>query len=82
MIEDLYQRYVGVGAYLERLMRSDSPSFRELANPLRIHGESASKLVKLLRLRHALTAWKVEKSRRAAMGRALDELSTERGADL
>lgn len=80
--EDLYRRYVRLGAYLERRLRSDNPLGEKLRNPLRMYGESASKLAKLTRLRQTLAAREAADRMTAAIGQALEQLSVELGVDL
>jgi hypothetical protein len=82
LIQDLYRRWLRLGDYLEQALQSSSTPVKELRNPLRLYGETASKLAKLLRQRRALSAAQAAARMKAATDQALDELSVQLGVEL
>jgi hypothetical protein len=82
LIEDLYQRYIGLAAYLDRTLQDGGTPVSEVRNALKLHGQSSSKLSRLLRQRRALAEAEAAARMRAAINQALDELSEELGVDL
>lgn len=82
LIEDLHQRWIRLGTYLDRRFRSGTPPVRTMRNALKLYGQSSSKLAKLLDLRRARADAKAAARMRAAVNQALDALSEELGVDL
>lgn len=81
-IQELFQRYRGLGAYVDQLFEPGPPSPHEVIHLFCIHGRAASKLRKLLHARRDLLEQRAEADMRAALDQALDELSEELGAEL
>lgn len=80
VIEVLYQRQLQLDEYIDTIWGSDV-GLNELAHLLRIHGQNASRLGRLLRDRRALSGDAAD-GISGAIAQALDELSTELGAEL
>lgn len=80
VIADLFQQQRQLDAYLRRAWHSEI-DVRELAQLLRVHGQNAQRLGRLLRDRRALSG-KAADGIAGAMAMALDELSNELGIDL
>ena len=80
VIERLYQRQVQLDAYITERWES-GVSVGELAHVLRLHGQNASRLGRLLRDRRALSGEAAD-GISGAVAQALDELSSELGTQL
>jgi hypothetical protein len=80
VIDVLFQRQLRLEMYLREIWDSDV-ELKELAQLLRVHGQNAFRLGKLLRDQRAL-AGEASDGLAAAVSHALDELSTEMGVDL
>lgn len=79
VIDDLYQRQLLINDYLDTVL--PNASIEEICHLLRIHGQNASRLGRLLRDRRALSGDAAD-GISGAIAQALDELSTELGTDL
>ena len=80
VIDTLFQRQLELDAYLKELWGSDIAP-KELVQVLRVHGQNAFRLGRLLRDQRALEGEAAD-GISAAISQALDELSTELGVDL
>lgn len=81
IIDNLYHRQIRLDAYIDEILADGAATITELAHLLRIHGQNASRLGRLLRDRRALSGDAAD-GISGAIARALDELSTELGVDL
>lgn len=81
VIDDLYQKQVLLSDIIDQIQAGESVSLRELAHLLRIHGQNASRLGRLLRDRRALSGDAAD-GISGAIAQALDELSSEFGTEL
>jgi hypothetical protein len=81
IIDNLYQRQVRLDAYIEAVLQEGDASIDELTHLLRIHGQNASRLGRLLRDQRALSGDAAD-GISGAVAQALDELSNELGVDL
>jgi hypothetical protein len=77
----LYHKQVALDDYIDHILATGSHSIQELIHLLRIHGQNASRLGRLLRDRRALSD-EPSDALSAAIAQALDELSSELGTDL
>jgi hypothetical protein len=77
----LYHKQVALDGYIDRILTTGRPSVQELIHLLRIHGQNASRLGRLLRDRRALSGDAAD-GISGAIAQALDELSNELGTDL
>jgi hypothetical protein len=80
LIDMLYQRQLHLDDYIECRWDADI-SVAEVAHLLRLFGQNASRLGRLLRDRRALSGDAAD-GLAGAVSQALDELSTELGTDL
>lgn len=80
VIDTLFQQQLELDAYLQQMWGADV-ELKELVQLLRVHGQNAFHLGRLLRDRRAL-AGEAGDGIAAAISQALDELSTELGVDL
>jgi hypothetical protein len=81
IIDNLYQRQLHLDEYIDQVLSGGSVSIEELAHLLRIHGQNASRLGRLLRDRRALSGDAAD-GISGPIAQALDELSTELGVEL
>jgi hypothetical protein len=81
IIDNLYQRQLHLDEYIDQVLAGGSVSIEELAHLLRIHGQNASRLGRLLRDRRALSGDAAD-GISGAIAQALDELSNELGVEL
>jgi hypothetical protein len=81
IIRMLYHKQVALDDYIDHVLATGSPSIHELIHLLRIHGQNASRLGRLLRDRRALSGDAAD-GLSGAIAQALEELSTELGTDL
>jgi hypothetical protein len=81
IIEDLYAKQTTLSQYIQELQEEGDLTIDQLAHLLRIHGMNASRLGRLLRDRRALSGEAAD-GISGAIAQALDELSTELGAEL
>jgi len=81
IIDMLYKRQIRIDALIDDVAEDDGASIRELACLLRIHGQNASRLGRLLRDRRALTGHAAQ-GISGAIAQALDELGSELGTPL
>ncbi len=79
IIADLAAKQVALSTYIDR-HKHDVPT-PDLVEMLRLHGQNASRLGRLLRDKRALSGDAAD-GISAAIAQALDELGTELGADL
>jgi hypothetical protein len=79
IIDLLYQRQLQLDDYIEQVQ--EAATLSELTHLLRIYGQNASRLGRLLRDRRALSGDAAD-GISGAIAAALDELSTELGTDL
>jgi hypothetical protein len=81
VIDMLYQKQLALDAYIDDFLRTDQPSIRQLTHLLKILGQNASRLGRLLRDRRALGG-DAANGLSGALAQAWEELSTELGTDL
>jgi hypothetical protein len=81
VIDDLYRQQVLLSEAIDRLRTEEDATVTELTRLLRIHGQNASRLGRLLRDRRALSGDAAD-GISGAIGQALDELSNEWGIPL
>jgi hypothetical protein len=81
IIRMLYHKQVSLNDYIDQVLDTGTPSIQELSNLLRIHGQNASRLGRLLRDRRALSGDAAD-GISGAIAQALDELSNQLGTDL
>jgi hypothetical protein len=81
IIRMLYHKQVALDDYIDHILATGTPSIGELIHLLRIHGQNASRLGRLLRDRRALSGEAAD-GISGAIAQALDELSNELGTDL
>jgi len=81
IIDNLYQQQMRIDALIRDAAADEAASIGELARLLRIHGQNASRLGRLLRDRRALTGDAAD-GISGAIAQALDELSNELGTPL
>jgi hypothetical protein len=81
IIRMLYQKQVALDEYIDRILLTGMPSVYELIHLLRIHGQNASRLGRLLRDRRALSGEAAD-GISAAIAQALDELHSELGTEI
>jgi hypothetical protein len=82
IIGDLASKQAQLSALINRCLESaPEPDVGDLVRLLRIHGQNASRLGRLLRDRRALSGDAAD-GLLGAIAQALDELSTEWGVDL
>jgi len=79
IIQDLAERHAKLSAYIES--RMEELQLAELVSLLRLHGQNASRLGRLLRDQRALSGEAAD-GIAGAIAQALDELGTEWGVDL
>jgi glucans biosynthesis protein len=79
IIDNLYQRQLQLDDYIDQVL--PDATIKEVSHLLRIHGQNASRLGRLLRDRRALSGDAAD-GISGAIAQALDELSNELGADL
>jgi hypothetical protein len=80
IIHMLYHKQVALDDYIDRLLRTGTPSIYEFIHLLRIHGQNASRLGRLLRDRRALSGEAAD-GISGAIAQALDELHSELRSD-
>jgi hypothetical protein len=80
VVADLADRQALLTAYLEKRL-SAGAEVEEIARLFALHGQNASRLGRLLRDQRALSGDSAD-GLLAAIGQALDELSTELGIEL
>jgi hypothetical protein len=80
IIDNLYQRQIQLDAYIDDVVAAGSATIGELTRLLRIHGQNASRLGRLLRDRRAISGEAAD-GISGAIAQALDELGTEWGVD-
>jgi hypothetical protein len=80
VIADLAERQARLTAYLEQVL-AEGGDIAEVARVFALHGQNASRLGRLLRDKRALSGDSAD-SLLAAIGTALDEISTELGIKL
>jgi hypothetical protein len=80
VIADLAERQARLTAYLEQVL-AEGGDIAEVARVFALHGQNASRLGRLLRDQRALSGDSAD-SLLAAIGVALDEISTELGIKL
>ncbi len=80
VIDSLFHRQLQLDEYIDRIWQSDV-TIEQVTHLLRIHGQNASRLGRLLRDRRALSGDAAD-CISGAIGLALDELSTELGVKL
>ncbi len=80
IVADLADRQALLTAYLEQVLADDG-NIGEVAKVFALHGQNASRLGRLLRDQRALSGESAD-SLLAAIGKALDEISTELGIEL
>jgi hypothetical protein len=78
IIANLYQRQIQLDHYIDHVL--PTASIEEISHLLRIHGQNASRLGRLLRDRRALSGESSD-GISGAIAQALDELGTELGTD-
>ena len=81
IIDMLYDKQVALDRYIDRILTTGRPSTQELIHLLRIHGQNASRLGRLLRDRRALSGDAAD-GISGAIAQALEELHNELGTDL
>ncbi len=81
VIEELFRRHAHFNAYMDEVLTSGTGSISELINLFQLHGWSAWRIVRLLRLRRERAPTRDELLT-AAIHQALDELGEELGIDL
>lgn len=81
VIDDLYCKQVFLSDIIDQVRSGEGVTLEELARLLRIHGQNASRLGRLLRDRRALSGDAAD-GISGAVAQALDELSNELGTDL
>jgi hypothetical protein len=81
VIDDLYRKQVLLSDTIDQIQAAEGIALRELAHLLRIHGQNASRLGRLLRDRRALSG-RAADGISGAVAQALDELSNELGTPL
>jgi hypothetical protein len=79
IIEDLAIRQARLSAYIDS--QGEDISVDEIVKLLRLHGQNASRLGRLLRAKRALSGEAAD-GLSGAIAQALDELSTELGVEL
>ncbi len=80
IVADLADRQALLTAYLEQVLADDG-NIGEVAKVFALHGQNASRLGRLLRDKRALSGESAD-SLLEAIGKALDEISTELGIEL
>jgi hypothetical protein len=80
VIGDLAERQARLTAYLEQVL-AEGGDIAEVAKVFALHGQNASRLGRLLRDRRALSGDSAD-GLLDAIGKALDEISTELGVKL
>lgn len=80
VIDTLYQRQLQLDDYIDQIWESDI-TVAQVTHLLRIHGQNASRLGRLLRDRRALSGDAAD-GISGAVAQALDELSSELGVKL
>lgn len=80
IIDDLYSKQLGISAFIDQEMHTET-EIEDLVRLLQLHGQNASRLGRLLRDQRALSGEAAD-GIAGAIAAALDELSTELGADL
>jgi hypothetical protein len=80
IIHMLYHKQVALDDYIDRILRTDRPPIHEFIHLLRIHGQNASRLGRLLRDRRALSGEAAD-GISAAIAQALDEIHSELGTN-
>jgi hypothetical protein len=80
IIRMLFQKQVALDEYIDHILLTSTPSLKELGHLLRIHGQNASRLGRLLRDRRALSGDAAD-GISGAIAQALDELHSELGTD-
>ena len=80
VIDDLYAKQISLSRTIDRIQSDENANLRELVQLLRIHGQNAGRLGRLLRDRRALHGDADGLS--DAVNQALDELSEEWGVKL
>ncbi len=81
IIADLASKQRAISEYLDRHLTPEATDLDEIANLFALHGLNASRLGRLLRDQRALSG-AASDGIAGAIAQALDELSTELGADL
>jgi hypothetical protein len=81
IIDNLYTRQMHLDAFIEDYCSGDRISIESLTHLLRIHGQNASRLGRLLRDKRALSGDAAD-GISGAIAQALDELSSELGTSL
>jgi hypothetical protein len=81
IIEDLAKKQITLSMYLDERIAEGPVDLNELAHLFALHGLNASRLGRLLRDQRALSGEAAD-GIAGAIAQALDELSTELGADL
>lgn len=81
VIFSLHQKQKLLDAYIDEVVSNQSASVANIAHLLRLQGQNASRLGRLLRDRRALSGDAAD-GISGAIGQALDELSTELGIPL
>ncbi len=80
IVADLADRQAQLTGYLEQVL-AEGGNIGEVAKVFALHGQNASRLGRLLRDQRALSGESAD-SLLAAIGKALDEISTELGVKL
>ena len=81
VIDDLYRKQMRLSDTIDRIQADEDATLKDLVYLLRIHGQNAGRLGRLLRHRRALGGDAAD-GISGAIAQALDELSTELGTEL
>jgi hypothetical protein len=81
VIDMLYHKQILLNDFIDQILAAGRPAIEELAHLLKIHGQNASRLGRLLRDRRALSGDAAD-GISGAIAQALEELSTELGTQL
>ena len=81
VIDMLYHKQILLDDFIDQILAAGRPAIEELAHLLKIHGQNASRLGRLLRDRRGLSGDAAD-GISGAIAQALEELSTELGTQL